>query len=365
MLVDVLTKQPVTDAVILCNGKQNPYVTKDDGYYVFCNLYPGNYNIYIAATGYVNKEFSTNIGFGESKKFILELSFKSKNPALFNVPRMEFLIKKDDLPLKNTEIKITLKTEVKTMKLIQQINPGDQEILLNIPENAAFSLQRYIYSVPRKFLKWKKEEKKSDKDEKKDDDEEDNEEDDEESEEEEKDNEEENDEESDDEEENDEESDDEEDNEEDNEEDDEESEEESYEESKKESEKEKEKEKKEKDKNETNDKEEKSSDKSGEDSEKSEFITQDMMFLGYDRKFNAYILEKEVTTDVPIGGSFFPYWNLKTDNYGKLILPFLQKLMIGTKLEFEISADEQKKLVKANFNKFDVKQKKLSLKVKI
>ena len=80
-----------------------------------------------------------------------------------------------------------------------------------------------------------------------------------------------------------------------------------------------------------------------------------MMFLGYDRKFNAYILEKEVTTDVPIGGSFFPYWNLKTDNYGKLILPFLPKLMIGTKLEFEISADEQKKLVKVNFNKFDVK----------
>ena len=150
MLVDVLTKQPVTDAVILCNGKQNPYVTKDDGYYVFCNLYPGSYNIYIAATGYVNKEFSTNIGFGESKKFILELSFKSKNPALFNVPRIEFLIKNGDLPLKNTEVKITLKTEVKTMKLIQQINPGDQEILLNIPENAAFSLQRYIYSVPRK-----------------------------------------------------------------------------------------------------------------------------------------------------------------------------------------------------------------------
>lgn len=317
MLVDVLTKQPVTDAVILCNGKQNPYVTKDDGYYVFCNLYPGNYNIYIAATGYVNKEFSTNIGFGESKKFILELSFKSKNPALFNVPRIEFLIKNGDLPLKNTEVKITLKTEVKTMKLIQQINPGDQEILLNIPENAAFSLQRYIYSVPRKFLKWKKEDKKSDKDEKKNDDEESEEE------------------------------------------------EEEEEKSEEKSEEESDKEKNEKDKNETNDKEEKSSDKSGEDSEKSEFITQDMMFLGYDRKFNAYILEKEVTTDVPIGGSFFPYWNLKTDNYGKLILPFLPKLMIGTKLEFEISVDVQNKLVKVNFNKFDVKQKKLSLKVKI
>ena len=135
--------------------------------------------------------------------------------------------------------------------------------------------------------------------------------------------------------------------------------------SEKKSEKENDKEKNEKDKNEINDKEKKSSDKSDGNSEKSEFITQDMLFLGYDRKFNAYILEKEVETDVPIGGSFFPYWNLKTDNYGKLVLPFLKKLMIGKNLEFEISVNEQKKLVKANLNKFDVKQKKLSLKIKI
>ena len=333
MLVDILTKQPITDAVIFCNGKQNPYVTKDEGYYVFCNLYPGNYDIYIAATGYVSKEFSTDIKFGETKKFILELSFESRSPKIFNIPRLEFSITKNKLPLKYTEINIILKTEIKSMKLIQQINPGDEEILLNIPENNIFILQKYIYSVPRKYLKHKK----SDSEEKKDEENKETE-----TEEEEKN--------------------------EDNE----------SEEKKEEKEEEEEEnenlEDKDKNKKESKNKNKKEKEKIKEpdenssgknNNENSEFITQKMLFLGYDRKFNAYILEKKVPTDVPIGGSFFPYWNLKTDKYGKLVLPFLRKLMTGTNLEFEISFSNQKKLIKANLNKFDINQKKLSLNLKI
>lgn len=322
MLVDILTKQPITDAVIFCNGKQNPYVTKDEGYYVFCNLYPGNYNIYIAATGYVSKEFSTDIKFGESKKFILELSFESRNPKIFNIPRLEFSIKKNKLPLKYAEINLILKTEIKSMKLIQQINPGDEEILLNIPEDNKFLLQKYIYSVPRKYLKHKKSDSKNTKDEEdketeteteteKDEKNEDNE-------------------------------------------------------SEEEENKEEQEDSEDKSKNKKEKTKEPDEDSSGQDSnENREFITQKMLFLGYDRKFNAYILEKKIPTDVPIGGSFFPYWNLKTDKYGKLILPFLRKLMTGTNLEFEISFGDQKKLIKANLNKFDINQKKLNLNLKV
>ena len=316
MLVDILTKQPITDAVILCNGKQNPYVTKDEGYYVFCNLYPGNYDIYIAANGYVDKKFSTKIEFGESKKFILELSFESRNPKLLNIPRIEFCITKDKLALKQTEIVINLKTEIKSMKLIQQINPGDQEILLNIPENNIFTLQRYIYSVPRKYLKEKKKDKDKEKSEDKNKDEEESE----------------------------------------NEENENESEEENEEESEDENKKNNKKEIKEEEKNNNENK-----NKSSENNAESEFITQEMLFLSYDRKYNAYILEKEIPVDIPIGGSFYPYWNLKTDKYGKLVLPFLSKLMTGTELEFEILINNQKKIIKADINKFDIKQKILKL----
>ena len=34
LLKDVYFKYPLTDAVILCNGKQNPYTRKNDGHYV-------------------------------------------------------------------------------------------------------------------------------------------------------------------------------------------------------------------------------------------------------------------------------------------------------------------------------------------
>lgn len=331
MLVDILTKQPITDAVILCNGKQNPYVTKDEGYYVFCNLYPGNYDIYIAATGYVNKEFSTKIEFGESKKFILELPFESRNPKLLNIPRIEFCIKKDKLALKRTEIVINLKTEIKSMKLIQQINPGDQEILLNIPENNIFTLQRYIYSVPRKYLKEKKEDKNKDKKDKKKSDEE---------------------------------SESEEEFEDEDEDQGDRNENESGEKNEKKSKNEDKKKNKteNKESEENNKKENKEEEKNkSENNAESEFITQEMLFLSYDRKYNAYILEKEIPVGIPIGGSFYPYWNLKTDKYGKLVLPFLSKLMTGTELEFEILINNQKKIIKADINKFDIKQKILKL----
>ena len=48
LLKDVYSKYPVISAVILCNGKQNPYTRKNDGYYVFSNLNPGNYDIEIS-----------------------------------------------------------------------------------------------------------------------------------------------------------------------------------------------------------------------------------------------------------------------------------------------------------------------------
>ena len=147
MLVDILTKQPIKEAVILCNGKQNPYVTKDEGYYVFCNLYPGDYEISIYANGYVSKTFNSSLEFGESKEFILEMSFESTNDRLLNVPRIEFSVFKNNLLVKESEIKITLKTHVRTIKLIQKIKSGEQEILLNIPEDNSFILQNFIYHL--------------------------------------------------------------------------------------------------------------------------------------------------------------------------------------------------------------------------
>lgn len=301
MLVDILTKQPILNAEILCNGVHSPYIIKDSRYYIFYNLQPGYYDLYISAEGYVNKKFSTKIEFGESKKFIFELSFKSKNPKISNVPRMEFLLKRNKLPLKNTEVAIYLRTEIKSMKLIQKINHDDEEILLNIPENNNFILQKYIYSVPKKYLALQNSVEKSSADKKTDDNKDSSEND------------------------------------------------------------------AENDKNNSNNKDEQNI-KNNENNEKEKksdninddkLVTQEMLFLGYDKKYNAYILQNKIPVDIPIGGSFFPYWELKTDEYGKLTLPILPKIMLGGHLVFEIFLDEQKKTIKLDLNKINLKTKKL------
>ena len=61
LLKDVYFKYPLTDAVILCNGKQNPYTRKNDGHYVFSNLYPGKYDIEISCKGYTDINFSVDL----------------------------------------------------------------------------------------------------------------------------------------------------------------------------------------------------------------------------------------------------------------------------------------------------------------
>ena len=336
MLVDILTKQPIKEAIILCNGKQNPYVTKDAGYYVFCNLYPGDYEISIYASGYVSKTFSSSLEFGESKEFILEMSFESTNDRLLNIPRIEFLVFKDNLLVKESEVKITLKTHVKTIKLIQKIKSGEQEIILNIPEDNSFILQNFIYHLDNV-----QEISNSNGDEKeeKDDDE--------------LDNEDEEDENNDDESEEDE-----------NDDEDAENLDEDIEDENEKSEKNSEDAENESEANDNDD--EMDSDENN-DNEKieSKTIDQEMLFVGYDRKFNAYILDKEVKQNIPIGGVFLPYWNLKTDRKGKIILPFFSKIMKDVELEFDINFEDEIKAVKVNTNKFDLKLKILKVRVNL
>lgn len=335
MLIDILTKSPIKNAVILCNGKQNPYVSKDDGYYVFCNLSPGSYKIFISASGYVNKEFDTSIEFGESKKFILFLSFQSTNSRLLNVPRIEFLIKKNKQILKNQEIKFISKTP-EMIKLIQKIKKGDQEVILNVPENNFFIFQNFIYSVKyeknneenkdKENDEESKESEKNENDEKKDDD-------------------------LDDEiakleaELNDLDSDDDKEKDDDKEESDDDD-----------DEKSEDKEKFDDDNKKENNKEEKKL-------EKQETLIKNLLFIGYDRKFSAYILEKESDIDIPVGGNFYPYWNLQTDSKGKVVIPFSQKLINEGFIVFEISFDNYMRKRKVNLKKMDLNRKILTVKM--
>ncbi len=297
MLIDMLTKKPIKDAVILCNGKQNPYVSKDDGYYVFCNLSPGSYSIFISASGYINKEFDTSLEFGESKKFIFFLSFQSNNSRLLNVPRIEFLIKKDNQILKNKEVKFISKTS-QMIKMIQKIKKGEQEVILNVPENNFFIFQNFIYSA-----KCDEKNEQDEKDQNLDD-----------------------------------------------------------EVAKLEAEL-NDLESDEEDKKKQSSEADKNKDKKENKSKNQSKFIKNLLFIGYDRKFNAYILNKETDIEIPVGGNFYPYWNLQTDSKGKVTIPFSQKLINDGFIIFEISCDNYMVKRKVNLKRMNMQQNILRVRI--
>ncbi len=355
MLVDVFRKQPIHDAVILCNGRQNPYIKKDDGYYIFCDVPPGSYKIDIFSPGYVRKSFFSTIEFGECKRFIFEMSFKSKSYIISETSRIEFSLTKNNEKLRETNFRIILKNPIVFLKLIRNARQNDNEILLNVQNNNYFLMQNYIYEFNPNDLKKESDgkddeesdESKSEEGEENDDNSDDEKLDDESKSDEEKsydDKDSQNDSDSEDKESDD--KDDEESDESKSEEDEENND--NSDDEKLDDESKSDEEKSSDDKDSQNDDEKNNDTKNVGDIGKEE-----MFFIGYDMEYSAYILLKGISQDLPMGGKFYPFWNLSTDKNGKFILPFFGKFMNQDFLDFEVQIENESKTVKIDTRKID------------
>ena len=150
LLKDIYSKYPVTDAVILCNGKQNPYTRKSDGYYVFSNLYPGKYDVDISCKGYAKINMSIDLRENETKVMSLDMSYTPDNTALTHLTR--FVITTTHLKkiLPDTDILVKLKNEASFLKLAEPVEAGAQEIKLNMEELVSGIIgQKYIYKFKK------------------------------------------------------------------------------------------------------------------------------------------------------------------------------------------------------------------------
>ena len=165
LLKDVYSKVPITTAVILCNGKQNPYTRKNDGYYVFSNLYPEDYNISIICSGHTDLNFAVTLKENETKVMTFDMPYTVDNPNLKNLTRFEITFFEHKKPVANTDITLKLKNEASFLKLVEPLEAGSVEIKLNIDEMLLGIIgQKYIYKVKRKeheiyFLSYDQEKK--------------------------------------------------------------------------------------------------------------------------------------------------------------------------------------------------------------
>ncbi len=151
LLKDVYTKTPINTAVILCNGKQNPYVRKKSGHYVFSDLFPGNYEISISCKGYNSLKFPVELKENETKVMNFDLSYTVDNPNLSNSARFEITFYHLKKRFSDSSISLCLGDESSFMKLIENAQQGANELRLNLDELADGIIgQEYIYEIKKR-----------------------------------------------------------------------------------------------------------------------------------------------------------------------------------------------------------------------
>ena len=82
------------------------------------------------------------------------------------------------------------------------------------------------------------------------------------------------------------------------------------------------------------------------DNESTRKDIEECFLIGYDSEYNAYILLRPISKNLPMGGAFFPFWNLSIDENGKVIIPVFNRFMNKSSLEFEIKMEDKSKIVK-------------------
>ena len=148
LLRDIYSKAPITNAEILCDGKQNPYTRKKEGYYVFSNLYPQEYTINISCSGYIPLEFKVNLRENETQVIPVTMSYSVDNEAMQKITHFNISVIHNKKPVVNKEAYLKLRNELDFMKLIEPTPAGSDTLKLNIEELIPGIIgQTYVYKT--------------------------------------------------------------------------------------------------------------------------------------------------------------------------------------------------------------------------
>lgn len=150
MLKDIYSKMPINSAVILCNGKQNPYTRKKEGYYVFSNLYPGKCEVSISCRGYTDLNFTIELKENQTQIIYTDMPYAVNNENLIRMTRFEISVYENKEALKNTDVQLKLCNPLEFLKLVEKSKPGSDEVKLNIEDMIPGIIgQEYVYTLDK------------------------------------------------------------------------------------------------------------------------------------------------------------------------------------------------------------------------
>ncbi len=145
LLTDMYTKEPIANAVILCDGKQIRYSKATGGYYAFSNLYPKKYRVDIICKGFLDIRLDLEVRANETKTIMMNLPYALDNAQMQREKRFEIQVNKDGMPWKDSNVRFKLVDDLNFLKVLQPVKKRKNKIVFNMENNKSFVFQRYAY----------------------------------------------------------------------------------------------------------------------------------------------------------------------------------------------------------------------------
>ena len=70
--------------------------------------------------------------------------------------------------------------------------------------------------------------------------------------------------------------------------------------------------------------------------------------VSFDAEKKSYVLKEEGKEEIPIDGKFYPYWDLKTDSNGIVIMPYINTFMRSGHVNLECIVSDMRRIVEFN-----------------
>lgn len=145
LVLDDYTKDPLSDAEITCNGVHIPYAKKTDGYYVFLNMDPGNYQFEVSLKGFLPVSYEVELTDVQPMQIVATMQYTQDNIKALGYKRLIFTAKTKGKPVKNKAVRVRLDTKVPFLRVIEPMPKGSNLVMVNSDYNKRLLFQQYSY----------------------------------------------------------------------------------------------------------------------------------------------------------------------------------------------------------------------------
>lgn len=146
LILNAMTKSPINNAVISCNGKPGGYISKGNGYYIYKNLESYKYRFEIRCQGFAPQEVQVDINSKSDFNVICLMYYSVESAKLLSVNKPVGLATLGDMPIANTELLIVQEDKVAALR-VAKTTDNTRYIELNCDYNRAFLYQSYTYET--------------------------------------------------------------------------------------------------------------------------------------------------------------------------------------------------------------------------